>query len=281
MPATDNNPIDEEEFASESTLISSVKISKEDLGKDLVFTDRLSLIGQPVTLHYAVRLVNNSGQKAPFSNFVTVRPAAKVALAPESVVAEATQDAVSVSWRKPGANIDGSQPANVLGFNIYRSESDAKAFRLVSRTPVTDDVFQDADFEFGKEYSYYVRTVSLGADGNPVESDDSERVTLTPKDVFAPSAPEAVTIAASPRTISIFFSSNPEKDVVGYRVYRSTDAAVPEVEWTLVTKKLLETTTFQDDAVESGKTYYYFIVAVDRFGNSSPHSVVVNETVPQ
>jgi len=39
-------------------------------------------------------------------------------------------------------------------------------------------------------------------------------------------------------------------------------------------------TTFTDENVESGKTYYYYLEAVDTSGNVSPKSEIVSETVP-
>jgi fibronectin type 3 domain-containing protein len=86
----------------------------------------------------------------------------------------------------------------------------------------------------------------------------------------------AITLAASPTTISIFFVANPEKDVVGYKIFRSLD----QQSWQNLTPELLKTTTFQDSKVESGKTYFYYLIAVDRFGNESEKSEIVSETVP-
>lgn len=280
-PGSDTRPLDEEDFAAESTLISTVKLETADFGKDFVYTDTLSIAGQAVTLHYAVRLVNASGQKAAFSNFVVIQPAPTVALAPEGLSVESTQDAIVLSWNPPERNIDGSKPANIMGFNVYRGDGDGKNMRQMNGSPVTAGRYLDSEFEFDSSYSYFVRSVSLGPDGAPVESENSARVPLKTVDVFPPSAPDSVTIAASTKTVSIFFASNPEKDVAGYKVFRTVDPSLPENEWTLITPKLILTTTFQDDAVEPGKTYYYFIVALDRAGNASSHSAVVSETVPQ
>ena len=73
---------------------------------------------------------------------------------------------------------------------------------------------------------------------------------------------------------------NPEKDVVGYKIYRSIDKDLTKDQWTLLTPELLKTNTFQDTKVESGKTYYYYMTATDKFGNVSDLSEVVSETVP-
>lgn len=279
-PASSKESVSEEDFSSAATLINSVAISKQDFGQEFTVADRLDLAGQSVTLRYSVRLVNASGQKASFSNFAVVNPASKIALAPSGIQIEASQDALTISWKAPDGNIDGSTPANVIGYNVYRSALGSKDARPVNRAPVTEEKFSDADFQFGSTYAYFIRTVSLGENGEPVESVDSTSVSILAKDVFAPAAPDSITIAASPRTVSIFFASNLEKDIAGYRIYRSTEPDRPLDQWTAVTEKLIQTNTFQDDNVEPRKTYFYYIVAVDKNGNVSGRSVVVSETVP-
>ncbi len=101
-----------------------------------------------------------------------------------------------------------------------------------------------------------------------------------PKDIFAPSPPSAVTIAAAPNNLSIFFALNLERDVAGYRIYRTTDLNQPKSEWQLLNSQLVLTNTFQDIKVESGKTYYYYLTAVDKAGNISEPSEVFSETTP-
>jgi hypothetical protein len=146
--------------------------------------------------------------------------------------------------------------------------------------PVSDTNFDDEFFEFDKPLFYFVRAVSVGTGGSPVESRESNIVQILPKDTFPPSPPAAITLAATPTTISIFFATNPEKDVTGYRLYRSEDAGLEKASWTLLTPEPLTTNTFQDPGVESGKTYYYYLTAIDKAGNISEPSEVVSETVP-
>ena len=279
-PAASPTNISEEDFASRSTLIATIPISDADFGlKQMVYTDTLNFAGQPARLRYAVRFANATGQKAGFSNFLVIEPTAKVADVPGSLSSTVTQNAVELKWQLPTRNVDGSSPANILGFNVYRIE-DKKSPKALNTTPVTTSEFADKSFEFEKNYTYFVRTVSLGSNGEPVESGDSELVEIHPKDLFPPDAPSALTIAASPKTISIFFASNIEKDISGYRIYRSTNRDLPKTAWSLITPELLTTNTFQDTNVESGKTYFYYLTAVDKFGNVSETSEVVNETVP-
>ena len=278
-----NSPLTmtEEEFASRSLLIASMPITNADFGlKTISYRDTLQFAGQPVRLRYAVRYVNASGQRAAFSNFFMLEPAAKVANAPASLSTGVSQDAITLSWSAPTQNVDATTPPNIVGYNIYRSLSADQAGTLLNKTPVGTTTFVDEAFEFGKEYFYFVRAVSVGSGGDPVESLESPIVNVRPVDTFPPSAPASVTIAATPTTISLFFPPNPETDVVGYRIYRSTDANKPKSEWEQLTREVQKPNTFIDNRVESGRTYYYYVTATDRFGNVSVPSEVVSETVP-
>jgi fibronectin type 3 domain-containing protein len=125
-----------------------------------------------------------------------------------------------------------------------------------------------------------VRSVSLGTNGAQVESLNSNTVPAEPKDAFAPAAPGPVTIAAAPGRLSLFFPANAERDVAGYNIYRSTDPNLPPDRWTKLNDAPLTRTTFQDETVEAGKRYYYYVTAIDTSGNISRPSEVVSETVP-
>lgn len=280
-PLNSTLSLSEEEFASRSTLIASLPITGADFGlKKISYTDTLEFAGQSVRLRYAIRFVNASGQKAAFSNFLLLEPAARIAEAPTSLSAAITEPAIVLDWNAPDANVDGSRPANILGYNIYRSLSERETAKLLNEKPVNETEFADKSYEFSKDYFYFTRTVSLGSNAEPVESLESNIVKVSPQDIFPPSPPSAITIAAAPNNLSIFFATNPEKDIAGYRVYRSTDRNLPLSEWQNLTSELLTTTTFQDLKVESGKTYFYYLTALDNAGNKSEPSEIVAETAP-
>lgn len=273
--------LSEEEFANRSTRIKNFPVKADDFGlKTMTYTDKLEFANQAVRLRYAVRFVNKSGQKAAFSNFLLIEPTAKLAKSPTSLATNLTQDAVELTWTAPATNIDGSTPVNIIGYNVYRTASKKEAAKQLNKTPVNDTKYQDKFFEFGKEYSYFIRVVSLGSNSEPIESQESNIIEITPKDTFAPSAPAAITVAAAPGTISIFFAVNPEKDIAGYKIYRSTEADLDKNKWELLTPELIKANTYQDKAIETGKTYYYYITATDTSGNVSELSEVVSETAP-
>lgn len=275
----------EEEFATRSTLIGSVNWDQiRNAGDVLEYTDTLELAGEPTRLRYAIRYVNAAGQRAAFSNFLLIEPAARVAQAPTIIATgkEVSEGGITITWQPPAANIDGSTPVNLLGYNVYRVEEsqDQISDAPINSGLVSGTQFTDKNFKFGESYRYVVRVVSLGTGGNPVESLNSNSITLAPKDIFPPSAPSAITIAAAPGRLSLFFPANPEPDIAGYNIYRSTDENLPKDQWAKLNSDLLTRTTFQDERVESGRRYYYYLVAVDQAGNVSQPSEIVSETVP-
>lgn len=276
----------EEEFSARATLVGSVTFEQiQTAGDTLTYRDALELAGQPTRLRYAIRYVNASGQRAAFSNFLSIEPAARIAQAPVlSAPAKVAEDAITLSWQAPTANIDGSTPVNLLGYNVYRAdESQTEAGdQPLTSTPILGTEFADKSFQFGKTYRYIVRSVSLGTGGAQVESLNSNSVSVPAADVFAPAAPERPSVAApepGAAKLAIFFAANKESDIEGYNIYRSTDPNLPKP-WTKLNAALLTRTTFQDDRVESGKTYYYYIIAVDKAGNVSPPSEVGSEKAP-
>jgi fibronectin type 3 domain-containing protein len=195
---------------------------------------------------------------------------------------EISESAISITWTPPTANIDGSTPVNLLGYNVYRIDegNSESGDTPLNSSLVAGTQFADQNFTFGETYRYFVRSVSLGTGGAQVESLNSNSLSVTPLDVYAPAAPTSITIAAAPGRLSLFFPANTEADVAGYSIYRSSDPDLSKDRWTKITTTLLERTTFQDENVESGKRYYYYLTATDRAGNVSPPSEVVSEVVP-
>jgi fibronectin type 3 domain-containing protein len=230
-------------------------------------------------LRYAIRYVNKRGQNGTFSNTVVIEPASAVALPPSDVTAKAdTQDSIAVSWSAPNANVNGATPASVVGYNIYRRNAKRPfAEDLLNTEPLTTTSFVDTKFQYQVEYVYTVRSLSQGANGL-IESADSEPFRFTPVDAFAPAPPDPVSIASSNGTISLFWPSNPERDVIGYNVYRATSADTPDKDWTKMNDQPLTPVTFRDDLVVIDQTYFYRVTAVDRFNNESGRSRIVSET---
>ena len=277
----------EEEFSNRATLVGSVTFEQlQTAGDTITYRDVLELGGQPTRLRYAIRYVNASGQRASFSNFLSIEPAARIAQAPALSASPAiAEESIKLTWQPPTANIDGSTPVNLLGYNVYRTDESQPELsnQAINSALISGTEYADKTFQFGKDYRYIVRAVSLGTGGAEVESLNSNTVSVAPRDVFPPAAPERPSVAApepSSARLAIFFAANKETDIAGYNIYRSTDPDLPKQNWTKLNQALLTRTTYQDDRVEPGKTYYYYVTAVDKAGNVSPPSEVGSERAP-
>jgi fibronectin type 3 domain-containing protein len=278
-------PMTEEEFAARANLIGSVTYDEiKKAGNNLTYTDTLELGGEPARLRYAVRYVNAAGERAAFSNFFLMEPAAKVAAPPTIIKTgkEYSETANTITWEPPKTNTDGSTPVNLLGYNVYRANAaqPETSQNPLNQEPITTTQYQDKSFKFGEKYTYIVRSVSLGTEGKPVESLNSNSIQLAPVDTYPPAPPENVSIGPAPGKLSVFWVANSEPDLAGYYLYRSTDPNLPKDKWTKLTPTLYTKTTFADDNVESSKTYYYYVIAVDNAGNKSEPSEVASDTVP-
>jgi hypothetical protein len=248
----------------------------------LVFEDRLDLsqanLLANTRFQYAVRYVDARGRPQVFSNIVSVEPVPGIARPPTALAATQQQDQVILTWTPPAENIDGSVPAQVIGYNVYRAKPNADRFgRPVNDKLLTDPTFVDRNFLYQTPYVYVVRSVSQGPD-QPVESSDSDRLAVTAKDTFPPSAPTNVTVASAGGVVSLFWPTNPESDVAGYYIYRADGEAGATAPWTRLTDKPITRTTYRDDRARLGARYSYRITAIDRYGNESQPSTVVTET---
>ena len=248
----------------------------------LEFTDPVNLTNVQqlgnTRLRYSVRYVNKRGQAANFSNTVAIEPATAIAMAPTHLGAIDSQDAITISWSPPGVSVDGATPPSVVGYNVYRRSAKRElGGELLNSEPVTGTSFTDTKFQYLAEYVYFVRALSQGVNGL-IESADSELLPHTPVDRFRPSAPDPVSVASANGTISLFWPSSPERDVIGYNVYRADSADAPDQSWIRLNDQPMTTVTFRDDRVVIDQTYFYRLTAVDRFNNESMRSRIVSET---
>jgi hypothetical protein len=230
-------------------------------------------------LRYAIRYVNKKGQESSFSNTVAVEPNAIVAAEPTNlVIASEDQDTITLAWSAPQTNVDGSAPAAVVGYNVYRGVAGRpKANAPLNSEPLPEPTYTDKKFRYLAHYIYTVRALSQGANGL-IESADSKPLDKTPVDTFKPAAPTPVSIASANGIISLFWPTSPEHDVVGYNVYRSDTGDADARDWKKLTAQPITTVTFRDDQVQVGRRYYYRVTAVDKFENESNPSTVVSET---
>jgi fibronectin type 3 domain-containing protein len=249
------------------------------------------------TVAYLVRTRASQKRASADSNVVSLR----VFPVPERiswVAAGVTESAIELSWSVPARTSAGEPLPASIAYRIYRSESSPAdgtpappvpqhGKRDVESAPLAtsdSNSYRDPSFTFDHTYVYTVRSV-VQVENNPVESADSEPVTVTPHDTFPPAAPQGVVAAVLPGptpgtvAVDLSWSINLETDLAGYRVYRSEQDGT---RGQLVTPELLPTPAVRDTSVEPGHRYWYTVTAVDSAANESAPStpVAVDVTEP-
>jgi hypothetical protein len=235
------------------------------------------------TFAFALRVRDTKKKRlSDFSSEVAFKPKA-LAAPPTEIRAKAFADRIEVRWTAPSKNFDGSAPALVKGYNIYRSEAAASPDatlpagrpRRLNTAPIADVVHADKEFSFGLAYRYFVR--AAGAAAEPfLESEDSDAVEIRPQDIFPPAAPDALSAVVGPDFVTLIWDAAADKDLAGYNVWRKAAGAANYVR---LTAAPVPEPTYTDRAVEKSGTYEYAITSVDRTGNESPKSASVSVMV--
>jgi hypothetical protein len=216
-------------------------------------------------LIYAVRFINNKKQTAGLGNRVSLVPV-PIPSAPTFLPVEISQNSIRLRWATPAENLNGSKPARIFGYNVYRSE-DSKGFAPapLNMKPLQQPEFDDRNFEFDKNYGY---AVSIVASEKPpfAESLTSEALFVTPRDTFPPGAPKNLNAVFEGGAVILLWTAPPDGDVAGYRVYRRDNGAV---EKNLLQKGLVTTLSYRDVTAQPGRKYEYNVTAVDTHNNES------------
>lgn len=239
---------------------------------------------------YRVRTRVSRKRASADSNTVTVR-VFPVAQRPASLHANVTEPAVELTCSAVTQTSGGDPLPSAPEYHLYRGELDPRSYDAAAKdlsaakwisppallTHTDTPGFRDTQFEFGKTYVYTVRA-AVPVEGNPLESDSSDPLIVTPKDVFPPSVPQGIVAAitsataAGPLEVDLSWSINPETDLAGYRVYRSE---TQDDKGQLVTPELLLSPAYRDTSVRPNGRYWYRVTAVDRAGNESAPSPAV------
>jgi hypothetical protein len=165
-----------------------------------------------------------------------------------------------LTWTEPSNN-----GAAITGYKIFRGATSGAETLVKTVGAVTS--FDDTSVTNGIKYYYQVSAVNgIG------ESAQSNEVVVTPQYSAAPSAPQRLHATAKKGGVLLTWgtpSSSGTATITNYRIYRGT---LPGTETLLGTSG--NTTKYEDAAVKSGATYYYFVKAVNSVGEGSASNEV-------
>ncbi len=217
------------------------------------------------TYGYRIRAVSERGGVSMPSEEVLVRPFMPLAV-PQGLVALGLDSSVMLTWQPVQKRLDGSPAGSVVAYNVYRgAEKGVYDEAPLNSAPLSTTSYKDTGVANGRTYYYVIRSVdTLSPPWN--ESTDSAESSATPQDLTPPDRPTGLTVVAGADRVFLTWNENRENDLAGYSVYRS---AKNDKGFERLTEKLLARTTFSDESVKSGITYYYIVTAVDKSGNES------------
>ncbi len=178
--------------------------------------------------------------------------------APRDLKAQPGDRSVTLTWTPVARLADGSPTTDLAGYRVYRRDPGRSAQRVTPQL-LPEPVFQEVALMNGVEYTYTVRAVRrVGPDF--LESLDSPAVTVLPRDTTPP--PPLLNLMAVPtaKGVELRWDESPAKDLAGYRVYRRAGG---EPRFTLLTPKLLARPYFVDTQASPGRTWIYYVTAVD------------------
>ncbi len=216
---------------------------------------------------YGYRVVALGIQGDAASPSLEVRTAPLLSLAPpRSVTAIGGEQRVELFWEAVSTRSDGSVFNGFIGYNVYRrDEGGAYGETPLNQEPLRTPSYEDRGAQNDKTYFYQVRAVD-----SPVlpwkESLDAPEATATPRNVTPPGRPAGLTVVPGVGRIFLTWTENSEGDLAGYYLYRSTKSGRDRER---LNDKPLARTTYSDESVEPGRSYYYVVTAVDQSGNES------------
>jgi hypothetical protein len=188
------------------------------------------------------------------------------------------ESSVTITWNPPAAATD---EAPGVEYNIYaatRGQSEAAA-AVSAPQPLNPKLLDETSFthpgaEPDKEQCFIVRSVAT-VGTSMIESDPSDLICVTPKDVFPPAAPRTLTAVGDVGAVNLVWDANTESDLAGYIVLR---AEAPGDNMQPLMTDLIKENRYTDRTVRAGVTYFYVVIAVDKAGNRSTPSNRVQET---
>ena len=167
---------------------------------------------------------------------------------------------IDIRWDKP----ENANTVGLSGYDVYRS-MDGVNYEKIGE--VSNEKFNDKNVVEGRTYYYYV----VGKNANGVEGNKSENLKVN--FVLPPISPGNVNANYEDEKVVVSWNA-PNDDggagIDGYTVYRSEDG----VHYEKIGVTSSDTRVYYDSNVEGGKTYYYYVTAANRVGESDKSNEV-------
>ena len=210
------------------------------------------------TYYYKVQAVNSGEKTTSKIMKLKVKPDTIHYAYPETV----TDSKVKLEWYK----------LKVSGYEIYRSTKAKKGYKKIKTvTKASTITFTDKKLKANTKYYYKFRTWKK-VGGKKIYSDYSK----SPIEVLT--APAAPKVTVSPNTLdSLRIDIKPSKGATHYYLYKGTDKNNVDE---FVNSYEGNPSTYIDEDLEFGKTYYYKVTAYNDNWDHSTTSIISRKVTP-
>jgi hypothetical protein len=212
---------------------------------------------------YSVRTVAKDGEASAWSNLARLVPQAPPP-PPTGLAIEPRANGIALSWR--------AEATGVAGFAVYRRPAESRSYGdALATLPADARTYVDTTARYGDRYIFTV--TSLGATEPRVESGFGEEQEVGYEDRFAPAPPDDLVALPQPGgIISLVWRASPDRDAVGYLVYRQE----PGTEgFRKLTAEPIADLKYTDSGLTPGLLFRYRVTALDGAGNEGPPTPVV------
>ncbi|MFI5253715.1 MAG: T9SS type A sorting domain-containing protein [Bacteroidota bacterium] len=213
------------------------------------YTDSVTSPG-PITInrsvsgqvyYIAMQAIDQNGNVSGLSDELTTLPTA-----PQNVQAIDGELSIKITW-------DANTEFDLAGYNLYRySPGDSLPIKL-NHNLLTQTQFVDSTVWGNKVYYYFVTGVDI--DGHESRYSMSAMGRLIP-----PASPKNFVIGPAKTSIKFIWDSNTEGDLRGYNIYRADSGNAVSAK---LNSAILLLTRFTDSTATPGKSYDYYLEAVD------------------
>ncbi len=241
-------------YRAESNLGPFKAIKRLNGRENTTYTD--TGLGDGVTYYYEVSSINYKDVESPPSAYVSGTTQIKP-IPPLSLKALPTgAGEITVYWFP-------SPTKNVAYYKIYYGNSPS-SMAYVGEVKSSELQYTIKHLEPGKIYLFMVKSI----DASGVSSPDSEIV--QGKTFPIPQAPKGIKVEQLPNgSVKIEWASS-GNDIAYYKLFRRY--------YLFITGEIakVQGTSYIDDKVKPNTTYYYWVKAVDKWGQESPDSETVS-----
>lgn len=213
-----------------------------------------------VFLRYGVTATRDRRRVSPLSPLVSIVPKVPPA-EPLALSAAVEEGRVCLEWLPPAGMLDGTAPATVAGYAVYRRDEDEETYGawigVAVRSPYVDETAPR-----DRRLVYTVRAAPT-ADLPPVLGPAADEVLADTRDVFPPARPDGLIVLAEEGGNRVVWNPGRARDLAGYRV-RVRDGTG---DWVLAADGLTDPSWYDPGAPRGRR---YAVTAYDAAGNESP-----------